>query len=238
MAHSPLQGLVRTVVIAALVLVWATTGASALELQEVLANFDRVQHSIETLSAEFRETTRSTLLKDAIVASGKVYLTKPSSVRWEYSAPEEMRFVIADDQYTGYFPSRKQAERRDVRRWGEQLFRFLGIGQASDELAKFYDIRLDDEARNDDTVLLVLDPRKKRVRKRMESVLFWVDRQSWLPVRVQYSSHNGNTRVIEFETMDINPELSASLYEVDLPDDVEISKGFSALSGFGESSSN
>ncbi len=76
------------------------------------------------------------------------------------------------------------------------------------------------------------------MRKRMESVLFWVDRQSWLPVRVQYSSNNGNKRVIEFETMNVNPELSAALYEVDLPDDVEVSKGFSALSGFGDSSSN
>jgi outer membrane lipoprotein-sorting protein len=214
-------------------------GATAVELDQVLANFDRVQEAIHTLSADFTETTRSTLLKDEIVAKGKVFLTKPDSVRWEYSAPEEMRFVIADDQYTGYYPQRKQAEKRDVRRWGEQLFRFLGLGQASDELAKFYHIRIDDEApRDDGTVVLVLDPKKKRVRKRMESVRFWIDSRTYLPVRVQYASHNGNTRVIEFDRMSINPELAASLYVVDLPADVEVTKGFSALSGFSDSSSN
>ena len=211
----------------------AATPAAALPLEEVLAKFDRVQSSIRTLSAEFTETTRSALLKEAIVARGKLYLTKPDSVRWEYSAPEEMRFVIANDRYTGYFPRRKQAEQRDVRRWGEQLFRFLGLGQASDELAKFYDLRLAESGAGEREILLVLDPKKKRVRKRMESVQFWIDGETYLPRRVQYSGNNGSTRLVEFDRLDVNPELAASLYELQLPEDVQITKGFSALSGFG-----
>jgi outer membrane lipoprotein-sorting protein len=209
------------------------------ELQRLLADFDRVQRSIRTFTAEFTETTHSTLLKDEIVARGKVFLTKPHSVRWEYTSPEEMRFVIADDQYTGYFPLRKKAEKRDIRRWGEQLFRLLGLGQASDELAKFYRIRIgDDEEGLEGTILLVLDPKKKRVRKRMASVHFWIDAESYLPVRVRYASQNGDSRLIEFEQVSINPEIAASLYVVDLPDDVEVTRGFSALSGFSESSAN
>jgi outer membrane lipoprotein-sorting protein len=229
----------HTFAVAISILVVVPAGSSAVELDQLLADFDRVQQEINTLSADFTETTRSTLLKDEIVAKGKVFLTKPDSVRWEYSVPEEMRFVIADDKYTGYYPRRKRAERRDVRRWGEQLFRFLGLGQASDELAKFYHIRIDDEAPQDDgTVLLVLDPKKKRVRKRMESVNFWIDARTYLPVRVEYASNNGNTRVIEFDRMSVNPEIAASLYVVELPADVEVTKGFSALSGFSDSSSN
>jgi outer membrane lipoprotein-sorting protein len=203
------------------------------ELQRLLADFDRVQGSIRTFTAEFTETTHSTLLKDEIVAHGKVFLTKPHSVRWEYTIPEEMRFVIADDQYTGYFPLRKKAEKRDIRRWGEQLFRFLGLGQASDELAKFYRIRIGhDEEADDGTILLVLDPKKKRVRKRMASVRFWIDAETYLPVRVRYASQNGDTRLIEFAEVSVNPEIAASLYVVDLPEDVEVTRGFSALSGF------
>jgi outer membrane lipoprotein-sorting protein len=214
----------------------AATPAGAVPLEEVLANFDRVQASIRTLSAEFTETTHSALLKKAIVARGKLFLTKPDSVRWEYSAPEEMRFVIANDQYTGYFPTRKQAEQRDVRRWGEQLFRFLGLGQASGELAKFYDIHIADAGVGDGEILLVLDPKRKRVRKRMESVQFWIDGETYLPRRVKYSGHNGSTRLVEFDRLDVNPEIAASLYEVELPADVQVTKGFSALSGFGNSS--
>jgi len=228
---------VRQPALIVLVACLAATVASADDLDTLLVNFDRVQGQIRTLSADFTETTRSTLLKDEIVAKGRVFLTKPNSVRWEYSVPEEMRFVIANDQYVGYYPKRKRAERRDIRRWGEQLFRFLGLGQASDELAKFYHIRIEEEA-NEETILLVLDPKKKRVRKRMESVRLWVDADTYLPVRVRYARHGGNTRVIEFDRMNVNPDLSASLYEVVLPADVEVTEGFSALSGLGGSASN
>jgi len=219
-----------------LLFVTATTLVSAVELEELLVDFDKVQESIHTLSAEFTETTHTMLLTDEIVAKGKLFLTKPDSVRWEYSAPEEMQFVIADDQYTGYFPLRKQAEKRDVRRWGEQLFRFLGVGQASDELSKFYSIRIGDETLPGvDSVMLVLDPKKKRVRKRMESVHLWIDAETHLPLRVRYSSRNGDTRTVEFAQMTVNPELAASIYEVELPEDVEVVKGFSALSSFTDS---
>jgi len=209
----------------------------AVELDDLLQRFDLVQESIHTMSAEFTETTKSTLLKDVIVAKGKLYLTKPAAVRWEYTSPEEMRFVIANDTYTGYFPVRKQAERRDIRRWGEQLFRVLGIGQTSAQLAKFYKIQIvEEETPVAGRVLLVLDPKKRRVRKRMESVRFWIDEQTLLPVRIEYRTHSGSTRSIEFDHIEINPELSASLYVMELPPDVEITKGFSALSGLSDSS--
>jgi outer membrane lipoprotein-sorting protein len=228
--------------VAALVLValLAAAPSVARELDELLVRFDEVQSSIRTLSAEFTETTQSMLLKDEIVAKGKVYLTKPSAVRWEYSTPEEMRFVIADDTYTGYFPQRKQAEQRDIQRWGEQLFRFLGIGQTSEELARFYNIQIVEDGPGAEAgrLLLVLDPRKRRVRKRMESVRFWIDEQTLLPARIEYSTNSGSKRAVEFDRIDVNPELSASIYQVELPPDVEVTKGFSALSGLSNSASN
>ena len=229
----------RAVALIAVVLA-ATAPSPAVELDELLVRFDEVQDSIRTMSAEFTETTQSILLKDEIVAKGKVYLTKPAAVRWEYTTPEEMRFVIANDTYTGYFPVRKQAEQRDIQRWGEQLFRFLGIGQTSDELSRFYKIEIanDEESAESGTVLLILDPRKRRVRKRMESVRFWIDEQTMLPVRIEYSTNSGSTRVIEFDRIDVNPELSASIYVMDLPPDVEVTKGFSVLSGLSDSASN
>ena len=59
----------------------AATPSPAAELDDLLTRFDRVQDSIRTLTAEFTETTQSVLLKDEIVAKGKVYLTKPAAVR-------------------------------------------------------------------------------------------------------------------------------------------------------------
>ena len=201
------------------------------ELEAILADFDKVQASIHTLSAEFVETTTHAMLMEPIIAEGRFFLTKPDSIRWEYSHPEEMRFVIASDQYTGYYPGRKTAEKRNVRRWSEQLFRFFGLGQGSAELSKFYRIELGhtDES---GAFLLLLEPRKKRARKHVEQVRFLLDGSTYLPRRIEYGGNGGNGRLIEFRSIQVNPDLSAGMYEVDLPADVTVTKGFSGLPGF------
>ena len=210
----------------------------AADLNHVLAEFDRVQASIETLSAEFTETTTNPMLNAPIVAEGRFYMTKPDAIRWEYSSPEEMRFVISEDEYTGYFPARKRAERRNIRRWREQLFRFFGVGQGSTELGKFYNIRLKQDDSAEETYLLSLEPKKRRARKRVEEVLFWLDTETYLPRRVEYRATSGNVRVIEFHSIQLNPTLAASLYHVDLPADVTVTTGFSGLPSVSPGSAN
>jgi len=208
----------------------AQSSASGETLNQVLTRFDQVQAQIRTLSAEFVQTTRSPLLKDPIVAKGQFFLTKPDSVLWEYSAPEPMRFVVADGEYTGYFPERKKAEKRDIKRWSEQLFRFFGVGQGSKELGKFYEIALGVTGPDEKTsYLLVLSPKKHRVRKRFDEVRLWVDATTLLPVRIDYVGKDGNEREIRLVNTRLNPDLAAGLYTVTIPADVPITSGFSGL---------
>jgi len=199
-------------------------------LNEVLARFDRVQAQIRTLSAEFVQTTRNSLLKEPVVARGEFYLTKPDSVLWEYSSPEPMRFVVSQGQYTGYFPERKRAEKRDIKRWSEQLFRFFGLGQGSKDLEKLYAITLG--SAGDDmkgTYLLVLSPKKRRVRKNVEEVKLWVDTTTLLPQRIDYVGKDNNERQIRFVKARLNPDLAAGMYSVTIPADVRVSEGFSGF---------
>lgn len=199
-------------------------------LSQILARFDEVQGQIRTLSAQFVQTTRNPLLKEPIVAKGRFCLTKPESVLWEYTSPEEMRFVVTDGVYTGYFPERKRAERRDIKRWSEQLFRFFGLGQGSSELAKSYDISLGastDDAKG--SYLLVLTPKKRRVKRNVEEVRLRVDATTLLPIEVDYLGKDGADREIRFLDARVNPDLAASLYHVEIPKDVSISTGFSGF---------
>jgi outer membrane lipoprotein-sorting protein len=208
----------------------STTAASRETLHQVLSRFDDVQGQIRTLSAEFVQTTRSPLLKDPIVAKGQFYLTKPASVLWEYSAPEPMRFVVSDGTYTGYFPERKRAEKRDIKRWSEQLFRFFGVGQGSKELGRFYEIALGESGNEEKgTYLLVLTPKKHRVRKRFDEVRLWVDSTTLLPVRIDYVGKDGNEREIRLLNTRLNPDLAAGLYNVTIPAGVPITSGVSGL---------
>ncbi len=200
-------------------------------LEEFLERFDAAQAEIRSLRADFAQTTVNPLFKEPMASRGRFYLRKPDSVLWEYASPEPMKFAIDRGSYTGYFPGRKRAERRDIHRWTEQIFRFFAVGQASEELRRFYEIRLQDPGSDmKGTYLLLLDPTKRRVKKRVERIRFWVDATSFLPVKVEYLNKDGATRTLVFQHVERNPELSASLFRVELPSDVIVTDGFSGLS--------
>ena len=203
-------------------------------LDAVLSRFDQVQQNVRSLSADFTQTTVNPLFKEPMSSKGRFYMRKPDSVLWEYTFPEAMQFAIDKDEYTGYFPGRKKAERRDVHRWSEQIFRCFEVGQVSAELRKFYGIRLEDQGSNmNGTYLLVLDPTRRRVRKRVEEVRFWVDATTCLPAKVVYVNKEGATRTIVFHNVLLNPDLSASLFSVRIPSDVTVTTGFTDLGSAG-----
>jgi outer membrane lipoprotein-sorting protein len=206
--------------------------AMAADLAEVLAGFDKAQDSFKTLSADFVQTTTNPMLKDAIVAEGRFYMTKPDAIRWEYSTPEEMSFVIAEDRYTGYYPERKRAERKNVQRYSKQIFRYFGLGQGSAQLAKYYTIHLvQPESEKPTTYVLSFEPKKRRARKRVEEVRFWIDSSTFLPVRVEYRGKSGSTRVVEFNEIRLNPDLASNLYTMKIPADVTVTTGFGGMGG-------
>jgi len=208
----------------------APAATAGIPLADVLSRFDLVQAQVRTLSAEFVQTTRSPLLKDPVVAKGQFYLTKPASVLWEYTSPEPMRFAVDAGEYTGYFPARKKAEKRDVKRWSEQLFRYFGLGQGSTELGKYYGIALGDPGTDDtSSYLLVLSPKKRSFKKKFDEVKLWVSATTWLPVRVDYIGKDGGEHEIRFVNTRLNPDLAAGLYQVKIPAGVPITNGFSGL---------
>jgi len=213
-------------------LMFCCGGLMAADLEEVLAGFDKAQDSFKTLSADFVQTTTDPMLKDAIVAEGRFYMTKPDAIRWEYSTPEEMSFVIAKDRYTGYYPERKRVERKNVQRYSKQIFRYFGLGQGSAQLAKYYTIRLvQPEIEQPGTYLLSFEPKKRRARKRVEEVRFWIDSSTFLPVKVEYHGKGGSTRIVEFREIRLNPELASNLYTMQIPADVTVTTGFGGMGG-------
>jgi outer membrane lipoprotein-sorting protein len=204
--------------------------AQATGLDEVLASFDEAQDEVRTLSANFVQTTTNPMLKHPIRAEGKFFMTKPDAIRWEYSTPEQMSFVIANDRYTGYYPARKRAEKKNIQSYSKKVFR---------DLLKAYRVTLaSGEVTTEQTHLLVLTPKKKRARKRVDEVRFWLDAASFLPTKVEYRGHDGSLRVVEFTQVSVNPDLAASLYTVEIPSDVKVTSGFSGIPNLNPGSSN
>jgi len=214
----------------------ATNGRPAefdptLSLGDVLARFDEKQKATNTLVASFTEHKELKLLEKPVVSQGEFFYTRPNQVRWEYLDPDRKVFVITEDRYTAYYPALKRAEEVPIKKFvGKRLFRFLGVGQSIDDLGKYYDFALAEESDVPGTYLLLLTPRKQKLRDRVAEMKIWVDGESFLPSRLQYVEADGDTTLLTFTGMQSNIEVSASRFRLDLPHDVVVSQTFNGFS--------
>jgi len=215
----------------------ATTNGEAgqfdptLSLEEVLSRFDDKQKATNTLVASFTEHKELKLLEKPVVSQGEFFYTRPNQVRWEYLDPDRKVFVITEDRYTAYYPALKRAEEVPIKKFvGKRLFRFLGVGQSIDDLGKYYDFALAEQSDVEGTYLLLLTPRKKKLRDRVAEMKIWVDGESFLPSRLQYVEADGDTTLLAFTGMQSNIDVSASRFELELPQDVVVSQTFNGFS--------
>lgn len=207
-------------------------------LKAVLNGFDRAQENTKTLIAAFQETKTLQLLTDPVESSGYFYFSKPNRVKWEYREPETKVYLLTEDSYTAYYPEQKRAEKVNVRHYSAKLFRAFGIGQTTSELKKYYDIHLADSSDRENTFLLVLLPKKRRIQKRIETLRIWVDDQSFLPVQMEYLEPDGDSTLLGFDRILINQEIQASRYQIKIPSDVTVTDYFSGIGGIGKQQTN
>ena len=201
------------------------------ELRKVLDGFDQAQKSTTTLVARFTEEKRLRLLQRPVVSHGELFFLRPNQVRWEYLEPDRKVFVITEEQYVAYYPALKRAEEVPIKRFvGRRLFRFIGLGQSIDDLGRSYDFALAPRTDLPGTRLLVLTPRKKKVRERMAEMKIWVDVTTFLPRKLQYVEADGDSTVLTFHDLRPNVEIAGSRFRLDLPDDVVKSDTFNGFS--------
>jgi len=197
----------------------------------LLERFDEAQLNTQTMIASFVEKKKLQLLADDQIQAGTFYYSKPSSFMWEYSKPDDKVILISADQLLIYYPHLKKAEEIDITRYSKRILRFFGLGQPTTELRKYYDLTLAEDPANPDTYLLLLDPRKRRVQKRLDSIRIWIDREMLVPRQVEYVEVDGDSTRFTFRNLEINSTISPAKYVINIPPDVEVSNSFSGFTG-------
>jgi len=199
-------------------------------LERILAAFDRAQSETGTLVARFTETKHVRLLARPVESRGVFYYHHPNQVRWEHLEPDAKILVITQTLYRAYYPALKRAEEIPFSAFvGKRVFRFIGVGQSTEDLRKYYSIRLSPDNDLAGTHLLALSPRRKRIQDRVREVNIWVDAATYLPRRIEYREADGDSTTLTFDEIRRNVEIASSRFQLDLPRDVRVSETFSGL---------
>lgn len=195
--------------------------AQAATLEQVIKKVQETQKKTMTLQASFKQEKELALLSKPEVSTGTFTYSRPSNVLWTYDAPKRVQMVIAGGQMTTYYPELLKAERIDVKRFEDRIFKYMGASGAIDELARYFDFTFTDQKAKS-VYLLDLTPKTKAVSKRVQRIKLWIDKTTYLTSKIEYVEGDGDITRYEFTNVRINEPVPASRFALSLPSNVKV----------------
>lgn len=199
------------------------------KVRAVLDRLDRAQREIKTFRAELVETRELAVLDKPDILRGTLTFARPGKIRWQYDAPDARIYVLADGQLTGWIPGENRAEKLDVSKRRGQIERLIGLGQDANSLDREFRITLGSGPAPEGTDELVLVPRSRRVKRRVQEIRLAVDRENGLPRVIRYMTGDGDKIALEMRAFTINPQLAANAFDLQIPAGAKIVEGLSSL---------
>jgi outer membrane lipoprotein-sorting protein len=183
------------------------------------------QKGITGLSAGVVQRKRDPLLKNEAVSRGKLSFRKPASLRWEVESPERMVVVMDGRTVTTYYPTRKEAERRDMQddfasRAALGFFE-SGISASLPELERRFHVDL---FRSDDEVVLRLIPRSKMLSRVIASIRIHQDPVEGRPRWIMVEGTRGDRTETTFSGVILNPEFPLGTFTLRLGPEVRVTE--------------
>src|ERR1043166_4086583 len=122
-------------------------------------------------------------------STGRFIYSKPNNVLWTYDAPKRVTMLIANGMLTTYYPDLNKAERIEVKRYQDRIFKYMGPSPPPDELAAWFNFPFTNPS-NKPYYTLDLDPKSKTIAKRVRHIRIYIDKQSYLTTQFERSEEH------------------------------------------------
>jgi len=190
-------------------------------LDEVVKRVQAHQKKTNTLQADFKQEKTLALLSKPEISSGHFTYQKPNNVLWTYDAPKRVQMLISKGTMTTYYPDLSKAERMDVTRFQDRIFKYMGASGAPDEMATYFNFTFSNRA-DQPAFVLDLDPKTKSIAKRVRHIRIWIDKKSYLTTQFEYTEGDGDATRYEFTNVKINEPVAHDKFVLSLPPTVRV----------------
>jgi outer membrane lipoprotein-sorting protein len=213
--------LIAAAVSVAVVAALPLRAAPPVTLATVIKRVQEQQKKTTTLQAEFRQEKELALLAKPEISTGTFVYSRPNNVLWTYDAPKKVQMVIAGGMLTTYYADLGKAERVDVKRFEDRIFKYMGASGAIEDLARYFDFTFTD-SKSKPVYALNLTPKNRAVARRVRSIKLWIDKTTYLTTKVEYVEGDGDITRYEFSKIRINEPVPQSRFALHLPANVKI----------------
>jgi outer membrane lipoprotein-sorting protein len=172
-----------------------------------------VEKTLQAVSASFVETSTSTLLKAPQVARGTLVGRRPNQVRLDYAGADARTVIVSGNALALDWPSRRLKETRDIGGTMRRAERFFVLSTPT-ELRKHFDIVAVEAPDRDGAWRVTFTPKRARMRDGVSRVHLWIDKTSLVLHALKMEYPGGDTRLMEFSDVRINPPVDANAFAI------------------------
>jgi outer membrane lipoprotein-sorting protein len=197
-------------------------GVRGTEIERVLQQIAATQKTVNTIEARFRQEKSSGLLAQPEVSHGTFVFSRPNRAVWRYEKPKAIEMLVSDGWLTTWYPELNRAERVEVKRYEERIFRYLGAtAGAISDLDAYFDFRLEN-VKAKPYYTLILTPKSQRVARRVQRIEVRVDRKSYLTTSLDYTEGDGDRTRYDFSGIRVNQPVSGDRFHLSVPPTVRV----------------
>lgn len=167
--------------------------------------------NLKSLQADFVQTKHMKMMDDEAESTGRVYFKTPDVLKWEYQEPYDYKILFKDGELHINDEGHKSSENTG----SNALFKKLGkivSGSVNGKLledAENFDITY---YKKDNKIVGRLIPLDEKLARIFSEVLMEFDEEN-LVKSVRLKEENGDFTLIEFQNVQINEEIEASVFE-------------------------
>ncbi|MGV3519144.1 LolA family protein [Luteitalea sp.] len=172
-----------------------------------------VEKTLQTVSATFVETSTSTLLKAPQVARGTLVGQRPNRVRLVYAGVDARTVIVNGNTLALDWPARNLKETRDIGGTMRRAERFFVMSSPA-ELRKHFDIVAVEAPDRAGAWRVTFTPKRKQMREGVSRVHLWIDQATLVMRALAMDYPGGDTRLMEFSDVRVNPPVDAGAFAV------------------------
>jgi outer membrane lipoprotein-sorting protein len=171
-----------------------------------------VQKSMQSLRANFRETTVSSLLVDPLISSGTVTAAlNPLRLVMRYSPPDGRTIWIDERLLVVSSPARPTPEQIDIASTQRRIQKYF-TDASLDELRSSFDMALRADPSRPAAHLLEMTPRRSQIKAGLERLRLWIDKERLLMVRLDMIFPGGDSTRIDLSDIEVNVPIDAQTF--------------------------
>ena len=197
-------------------------------LDDVLERMIEAGNQLQTLEAHVERDTVTVIVDDHALSSGQIYFAargSASEIRMNLPEPAGQELLVVEGKVQLYSPRTNQVQEYDLAERGDIVeFLVVGFGPANASLQDKFEVVFVDEEDLQGIATSVIDltPRSEEVLRNFRNLRLWVDQERWMPIQLRLDQPGGNHQMVKYSEIQINSGFSDSVFELDLPDDVQI----------------